>query len=260
VSDPRGEGPPPPADDKPARRSKRLRIAEAAAGAAAAAAAAATGPAPSASALPTITARPAEPPPPPRPVVVPKQRPIIRLKPDVRPHSVVPEAPLATPASAVAVAAPPEEHRSWRREPYEISTDPARLDVDAIHQYLVTSYWARGIPREVVERSIQHSLNLGMYEGRRLIGYARWVTDRATVAYLGDVFVLERWRGKGLGRWLVETATSHPDVQGMRRWMLLTRDAHPLYKRVGFKPLEAPDRWMERRWPDAYGPQDEPQR
>ena len=144
----------------------------------------------------------------------------------------------------------PEE---WRRDGFTISTDPARLDLDAIHAFLASSYWARGIPREVMERSIANAVPFGIYEGERLVGFARVVTDRATVGYVGDVFVLEPWRGRGLSRWLMECVLAHPELQGFRRWVLLTRDAHDLYARSGFTPLAAPDRWMERWTPNAYG-------
>ena len=142
----------------------------------------------------------------------------------------------------------------WHRDGYTISTDPARLDLDAVHAFLVESYWSRGIPRELMERSIRHALPFGIYEGARQVGFARVVTDFATVAYVGDVFVLEPWRGKGLARWLMECMVAHPELQGFRRWILLTRDAHALYRAVGFTPLAAPERWMERWLPDAYAP------
>jgi GNAT superfamily N-acetyltransferase len=147
----------------------------------------------------------------------------------------------------------------WRRGEFTISTDPARLDVAVIHGFLSGSYWAGGIPLEAVKRSIEHSLPFGLYHGRRQIGFARWITDHATFAYLGDVFVLESYRGQGLGSWLMEAVVSHPAVQGQRRWVLLTRDAHGLYARYGFAPLAAAERYMERRWPGVYGaPPEEP--
>jgi GNAT superfamily N-acetyltransferase len=150
----------------------------------------------------------------------------------------------------------------WRRGEFTISTDSARLDVAAIHAYLTRSYWAAGIPLETVRRSIEHSIPFGLYRGARQIGFARWITDHATFAYLGDVYVLEEYRGQGLGKWLMEAAVSHPDVQGHRRWVLLTRDAHGLYARHGFQPLAAPQRYMERRWADPYrdAPSDPPSR
>ena len=143
-------------------------------------------------------------------------------------------------------------HGEWQRDGFTISTDPARLDVDGIYDYLSNSYWAHGIPRDVFERSLRHALCFGIYEGARQVGFARVVTDFATVAYVGDVYVLEPWRGRGLSRWLMETITSHPELQGFRRWILLTRDAHGLYEKFGFTPLGDPSRWMEKWAPDAY--------
>ena len=145
-------------------------------------------------------------------------------------------------------------HREWQRDGFTISTDPARLDLDSVYAWLSASYWARGIPRDVFERSVRHALCFGIYEGARQVGFARVVTDFATVAYVGDVFVLEPWRGRGLSRWLMEVISSHPDLQGFRRWILLTRDAHGLYRKFGFTPLASPDRWMEKHVPDAYAP------
>jgi GNAT superfamily N-acetyltransferase len=127
----------------------------------------------------------------------------------------------------------------------EISTDPARLDLDAIHAYLTRSYWAAGIPRDVVARSIAHSLCFGVYDGGGQVGFARVVTDRATYAYLADVYILESHRGRGLSLRLMEQVMVHPDLQGLRRWSLLTRDAHGLYRRFGFEPLARPERHME---------------
>ncbi len=141
----------------------------------------------------------------------------------------------------------------WHRDGFTISTDRARLDLDMLYAFLSTSYWARGIPRDVMERSIRNAVPFGIYEGEKQVGFARVVTDLATVGYVGDVFVLEPWRGRGLSRWLMECILAHPELQGFRRWFLLTRDAHGLYERVGFTPLAAPDRWMERWVPDAYG-------
>ena len=121
----------------------------------------------------------------------------------------------------------------WVRDGYAISDDPSRLDIDVIHGFLARSYWALDVPRETVERSIEHSLNFGLYRGEDQIGYARVVTDYARFAYLADVFVLEEHRGRGLGIWLVELVVAHPRLQGLQRWMLGTRDAHSLYEKVG---------------------------
>ena len=143
-------------------------------------------------------------------------------------------------------------HREWQRDGFTISTDPARLDMQGVYDYVSSSYWGRGIPRDVFDRSVRHALCFGIYEGARQVGFARVVTDYATVAYVGDVFVLEPWRGRGLSRWLMEVISSHPELQGFRRWILLTRDAHGLYRKFGFTPLASPDRWMEKWAPDVY--------
>jgi len=140
----------------------------------------------------------------------------------------------------------------WVRDGFTISTDPARIELDVVHGFLAASYWATGIPREVVRRSIEQSLCFGLYHEGRQIGFARVITDRATFAYLGDVFVLEAYRGRGLARWLLEVIQAHPDLQGLRRWVLLTRDAHALYRQAGWTSLAAPDRYMERWFKDAY--------
>lgn len=130
----------------------------------------------------------------------------------------------------------------WRRGDYVISTDRERLDRDAIHRYLSEeAYWSKGIPRELVDRSIAASLCFGLYRGEAQVGFARVVTDGATFAYLGDVFVLERHRGDGLGVWLMETVMGHPDLAGLRSFVLFTADAHGLYERFGFSTLP-PDR------------------
>jgi GNAT superfamily N-acetyltransferase len=143
---------------------------------------------------------------------------------------------------------------SWSRGDYEISTDPSRFDIETIQCFLAGSYWAAGVPLEVVQLSIEHSLSFGIYLGSRKsqVGFARVITDYATFAYLADVFVLEEHRGRGLAAWLMEVIVSHPDLQGLRRWMLATRDAHGLYERFGFEVVKQPERWMERRDPDVY--------
>jgi GNAT superfamily N-acetyltransferase len=140
----------------------------------------------------------------------------------------------------------------WERPPYRISDQAADLDLDTVHAFLVTSYWARGIPRETVERSIRHSLPFGLFHGTRQIGFARAVTDRATFAYLADVFVAENERGRGLGAWLVETVLAHPELKGLRRWLLATRDAHALYRRFGFGAVANPAIFMTIHDPDIY--------
>jgi GNAT superfamily N-acetyltransferase len=133
----------------------------------------------------------------------------------------------------------------WTQGRFVISTDPGRLDRAAIHAFLASSYWAGGIPREVVDRSIAGSLNFGLYDGPRQVGFARIVTDRATFAYVCDVYVLPSHRGQGLARWLLDVVRAHPELRGLRRWMLLTRDAHPLYRKSGFEVPDDPGRIME---------------
>lgn len=129
----------------------------------------------------------------------------------------------------------------------EISSERARMDVDAIHRYLSEeSYWAAGIPRDVVERSIANSLCFGAFDDGTQIGFARVITDFATFAYLADVFVLPSHRGRGVSKRIMEAAMAHPDLQGLRRWHLVTRDAHGLYAQFGFVPLDAPERHMGR--------------
>ncbi len=140
----------------------------------------------------------------------------------------------------------------WRQGEFEISTDPSRMDVAAVHGFLTASYWAKGIPLETVRRSIQNSLCFGIYRGSEQAGFARVITDRATFAYLADVFIIEAYRGCGLSKWLMECIMAHPDLQRLRRWMLATRDAHGLYRRFGFGDLKSPQRWMERHNPDVY--------
>jgi GNAT superfamily N-acetyltransferase len=144
-------------------------------------------------------------------------------------------------------------HEVGRREDYLVSTDPALLDLPLIHEFLSNrSYWAAGIPLEVVRRSVENALCFGLYQGGRQIGFARVVTDRATFAYLADVFVLEAYRGRGLSKWLLDCVMGHADLQGLRRFLLGTRDAHGLYERHGFTPLTNPERFLEIFRPDVY--------
>ena len=135
---------------------------------------------------------------------------------------------------------------------YEISTDPARLDVDAIHAFLTRSYWSPGIPRATVARAIANSLCFGVFWQGQQVGFARMVTDKTTFAYLCDVYVLEAHRGHGVSKQLMKHVMEHPDLQGLRRMMLATRDAHGLYTQYGFTSLSAPDRIMEIVRPDIY--------
>jgi GNAT superfamily N-acetyltransferase len=155
----------------------------------------------------------------------------------------------------------------YRRGEFLISTSHDRLSLDVIHGFLTSCYWAKGIPREVVARSIANSLCFGIYEEScsaipglaqdarpeaPQVGFARVVSDFATVAYLGDVFVLESHRGRGLSKWLLECVMQHPALQNLRRWILLTRDAHGLYSQFGFSPVKAPEQYMELHKPGVY--------
>jgi GNAT superfamily N-acetyltransferase len=135
---------------------------------------------------------------------------------------------------------------------YELSTDRARMDLDAIHAFLSRAYWSPGVPREVVERAIAGSLCFGVFLHGEQVAFARVVTDRATFGYLADVYVLEAHRGRGLSRRMMDAVVAHPDLQGLRRLLLATRDAHGLYARYGFRPLAAPERFMEVHTPDVY--------
>jgi len=135
-----------------------------------------------------------------------------------------------------------------------ITTDPARLDLTAIHDFLSGSYWAKGIPRDVMERSIRHSICFGALDGDRQVGFARVITDRATFAYVADVFVVDRHRGRGIGKRIMACITSHPELQNLRLWTLFTRDAHGLYRQHGFREARSPDRLMERRAERPYTP------
>lgn len=150
------------------------------------------------------------------------------------------------------------EHYEVQKENYLISTDTSKLDVDVIYQYLSQeSYWAKGIPRFVVEKSLANSLCFGVYyinETTEQIGFARLVTDKATFAYLGDVFIISQHRGKGLSKWLMQTIHAHPEVQSLRRWLLGTRDAHGLYEQFGWTRFdeEVSKRFMQKHNPDVY--------
>jgi GNAT superfamily N-acetyltransferase len=138
------------------------------------------------------------------------------------------------------------------RDGFTVSTHPGRLDVDAIHAFLTTSYWAEGIPRETVARSLEGSLCFGLYEGGSQIGLARVITDLATFAYLCDVYVLPERRGLGLGRWLMQCVMDHPGLAGLRRFVLVTRDAHELYRPFGFTEPARPETYMEIARPGIY--------
>ena len=135
---------------------------------------------------------------------------------------------------------------------FTITTAQEKLDVEFIHAFLTRSYWAEGIPRDVIKRSIEGALCFGVFENNRQIGFARMITDKATFAYLADVFIIEEYRGRGLSKWLMEVIMSHPSLQGLRRMMLATRDAHGLYEKFGFTALQNVDRWMQKHDPDIY--------
>ena len=141
----------------------------------------------------------------------------------------------------------------WKKGEFAISTERNRLQIEAIHKFLIEeSYWAKERSFRQTETAIKNSLPFGVYKGKNLIGFARVVTDYATFAYLGDVFILEEYRGKGLRLWLMETIVNHTDLQGLRRWVLATKDAHALYEKYGFTALKHPERWMEKAAPNAY--------
>ena len=141
-----------------------------------------------------------------------------------------------------------------QRDGYVISTNKTRLDLSAVHAYLTRSYWSPGIPRAVVEKAVAGSLCFGLFSERgNQVGFARAITDGATFAYLADVYVLEEHRGKGLGKWIVETILTHPSLQGLRRILLATRDAHSLYAQFGFQPLATPESFMSIHRPNVYG-------
>jgi GNAT superfamily N-acetyltransferase len=137
---------------------------------------------------------------------------------------------------------------------YEVSTKSERLDVKAIHAFLAGTYWSLGIPFATVERAIKNSVCVGAYVEGRQVGFARVVTDKATFAYLADVYVLEPHRGNGLSKRMMENLFQLEELQGLRRMMLATRDAHFLYEKFGFKSLAVPARFMERHNPNVYMP------
>lgn len=141
---------------------------------------------------------------------------------------------------------------AYHRGEFVVTTDRARLSEELIYEFLAQSYWAEGIPRKTVARSLRNSLCFGLLEGKRQIGFARVVTDYATFAYLADVFIVAGYRGRGLGKFLMECVVKHPELQGLRRWVLATRDAHSLYRKFGFIPLAHPDRFMELHNPNVY--------
>ena len=140
----------------------------------------------------------------------------------------------------------------YSRGEFVVSTNRARLELDTLHNFLTHCYWAEGISREVVARSLDNSLCFGVFHGPHQIGFARVISDYATYAYLGDVFILDAYRGRGLAKFLMQCIRQHPQLQGLRRWALATRDAHGLYTQFGFRPLIRPKRFMEIHDPDVY--------
>jgi GNAT superfamily N-acetyltransferase len=145
------------------------------------------------------------------------------------------------------------EHRSYYKDGYCISTDKARLDLQAIHHFLSSqAYWSLHIPLSRVAKANEQSLTFGLYREDQQIGFARVISDFSTIAYLGDVYVLPEFRGRGLSKWLMQTIMDYPDLQGLRRWILSTADAHGLYSQFGWKPVAYPGRWMEVHDRDVY--------
>lgn len=140
----------------------------------------------------------------------------------------------------------------WTKDDYCISTDKNKINIAYVHQFLSQSYWAGNIPLDVVRRSVEGSLCFAVFHTGEQVGFARVITDEATFAYLADVFIDERFRGKGLSKWLMEIILSYPPLQGLRRFLLATRDAQELYKQFGFTQLTHADRWMQIHQPDIY--------
>lgn len=143
--------------------------------------------------------------------------------------------------------------RPWDNGAFTVTCDPAKMDRALVAEFLASSYWAKGIPPATVERSMAHSLCFALLDGDRQIGFARVISDYATIAYIGDVFVLPEYRGRGLAKWLMACILSHPELQGLRRWILATRDAHGLYEKLGFTALKKPEIFMELHNPNVYG-------
>ncbi|MRI32937.1 GNAT family N-acetyltransferase [Endozoicomonas sp. OPT23] len=141
----------------------------------------------------------------------------------------------------------------WYNNNFSISSDKSRLNLSVIHAYLSKdAYWCQGVPEATVTKAIQNSLCFGIYQKNEQVGFARLVTDKATFAYLADVFVLPDFQGQGLSKWLMECILEHPDLQGLRRIALMTGDAHGLYERYGFKPAAVPENYMEKHNPTIY--------
>lgn len=139
----------------------------------------------------------------------------------------------------------------YKKDNFTISSDPARLDVDAICDMLSRAYWSKNRSRQTILRTLEHSLCFGVYDGERQVGFARVVTDYTIFAWLCDVYIHEDYRGRGLSKWLMEVIMNHPLLQGLRRWALVSRDARGLYQQSGFTALNTPERWMEKFDPNA---------
>ena len=142
---------------------------------------------------------------------------------------------------------------NWQNGEFTVSTDRNRLQIDEVHRFLSEeSYWAKERTLEQTVIAVNHSLPFGVYKGENQIGFARVVSDFATFAYLGDVYILENYRGLGLSKWLMDVIVNYPELQNLRRWILATKDAHTLYEKFEFAPLRFPERWMEKTAPNAY--------
>lgn len=140
----------------------------------------------------------------------------------------------------------------WFKDDFSITTDKEKIDVDYTQQFLAQTYWAEGIPKAVVEKSIQGSICFAVFHGAQQIGFARVISDEATFAYLADVFIDPAYRGRGLSQWLMEVIMSYPTLQGLRRFLLATRDAHGLYAKFGFEPIPSLTPWMQVHKPTIY--------
>jgi GNAT superfamily N-acetyltransferase len=142
------------------------------------------------------------------------------------------------------------------KDDFCISTDKTKLDIETIHEFLSTkAYWCINIPKDKVQTAIQNSLCFGVYQDKKQIGFARIISDFSTIAYLGDVFIIEEYRGKGLSKWLMENIMNYPSLQGLRRWILLTADAHSLYRQFGWTDIAQPTKWMELHNKNVYSMQ-----
>lgn len=140
----------------------------------------------------------------------------------------------------------------WRKDEFYITDDRARVDIDVVHGFLSQAYWCRGITCENVVNSLDNSINFSVFHQGKQVGFARVISDMATIAYLGDVFVLEAFRGRGISKFLMQCVKAHPKLQNLRRWILATSDAHSLYQQYGFTQLARPELFMECHNKDVY--------